>query len=58
MLIGPAETQFFRHRGRNGQGSRSRELYVSAPSWNGKWLSALLRAAGHPRPLTVPSEIR
>ena len=25
------------------------ELYASAPSWDGKWLSALLRAAGHPR---------
>lgn len=24
-------------------------LYASAPSWDGKWLSALLRAAGHPR---------
>lgn len=25
------------------------ELYASAPSWDGKWLSLLLRAAGHPR---------
>jgi hypothetical protein len=25
------------------------ELYASAPSWDGKWLSVLLRAAGHPR---------
>ena len=25
------------------------QLYASAPSWDGKWLSALLRAAGHPR---------
>lgn len=25
------------------------ELYASAPSWDGKWLSTLLRAAGHPR---------
>lgn len=25
------------------------ELYASAPSWDGKWLSALLRAAGLPR---------
>ena len=25
------------------------ELFASAPSWDGKWLSALLRAAGHPR---------
>lgn len=25
------------------------DLYASAPSWDGKWLSALLRAAGHPR---------
>jgi hypothetical protein len=24
-------------------------LYASAPSWDGKWLSALLRAAGRPR---------
>jgi hypothetical protein len=24
-------------------------LYASAPSWDGKWLSVLLRAAGHPR---------
>ncbi len=24
-------------------------LFASAPSWDGKWLSALLRAAGHPR---------
>lgn len=24
-------------------------LYASAPSWDGKWLSTLLRAAGHPR---------
>jgi hypothetical protein len=27
----------------------NQELYASAPSWDGKWLSALLRAAGHPR---------
>lgn len=25
------------------------DLLASAPSWDGKWLSALLRAAGHPR---------
>lgn len=25
------------------------KLYASAPSWDGKWLSALLRAAGYPR---------
>ena len=25
------------------------ELYASAPSWDGKWLSALLRGAGFPR---------
>lgn len=25
------------------------ELFASAPSWDGKWLSALLRAGGHPR---------
>jgi hypothetical protein len=25
------------------------QLYASAPSWDGKWLSLLLRAAGHPR---------
>ena len=25
------------------------ELYASAPSWDGKWLSALLRASGLPR---------
>ncbi len=25
------------------------QLYASAPSWDGKWLSALLRAAGIPR---------
>jgi hypothetical protein len=25
------------------------EIYVTAPSWDGKWLSALLRAAGLPR---------
>ncbi len=25
------------------------DLYASAPSWDGKWLSALLRAAGFPR---------
>ena len=25
------------------------DLYASAPSWDGKWLSTLLRAAGHPR---------
>jgi hypothetical protein len=25
------------------------DLYASAPSWDGKWLSALLRAAGLPR---------
>jgi hypothetical protein len=25
------------------------QLYASAPSWDGKWLSALLRAAGLPR---------
>lgn len=24
-------------------------LHASAPSWDGKWLSTLLRAAGHPR---------
>jgi hypothetical protein len=24
-------------------------LYASAPSWDGKWLSVLLRAAGYPR---------
>lgn len=24
-------------------------LYASAPSWDGKWLSVLLRGAGHPR---------
>lgn len=27
----------------------SHALYASAPSWDGKWLSALLRAAGLPR---------
>jgi hypothetical protein len=26
-----------------------REFYASAPSWDGKWLSVLLRAAGLPR---------
>src|SRR4051794_22886002 len=26
-----------------------RKLYASAPSWDGKWLSKLLRAAGLPR---------
>jgi hypothetical protein len=25
------------------------DLYVSAPSWDGKWLSVLLRASGYPR---------
>ncbi|TDK31770.1 transcriptional regulator [Rhizobium deserti] len=25
------------------------DLYASAPSWDGKWLSVLLRATGHPR---------
>jgi len=25
------------------------ELFASAPSWDGKWLSVLLRAAGFPR---------
>jgi hypothetical protein len=25
------------------------DLYASAPSWDGKWLSVLLRAAGYPR---------
>jgi hypothetical protein len=25
------------------------DLYASAPSWDGKWLSVLLRRAGHPR---------
>jgi hypothetical protein len=25
------------------------ELYASAPSWDGKWMSVLLRRAGHPR---------
>lgn len=25
------------------------DLFASAPSWDGKWLSALLRAAGYPR---------
>lgn len=25
------------------------DLYASAPSWDGKWMSLLLRAAGHPR---------
>lgn len=25
------------------------DLYASAPSWDGKWLSTLLRAAGYPR---------
>jgi DNA polymerase III epsilon subunit-like protein len=25
------------------------DLHASAPSWDGKWLSVLLRAAGHPR---------
>ncbi|MBP1884534.1 transcriptional regulator [Sinorhizobium mexicanum] len=25
------------------------QLYASAPSWDGKWLSVLLRAAGYPR---------
>jgi DNA polymerase III epsilon subunit-like protein len=25
------------------------QVYASAPSWDGKWLSVLLRAAGHPR---------
>lgn len=25
------------------------DLFASAPSWDGKWLSVLLRAAGHPR---------
>ncbi|WP_337270792.1 3'-5' exonuclease [Oryzifoliimicrobium ureilyticus] len=28
---------------------QSHELYASAPSWDGKWLSTLLRAAGRPR---------
>ena len=27
------------------------ELFASAPSWDGKWLSALLRGAGYPRHL-------
>jgi hypothetical protein len=27
----------------------SHEVYVSAPSWDGKWMSVLLRAAGLPR---------
>lgn len=27
------------------------DLYASAPSWDGKWLSALLRAGGYPRHL-------
>jgi hypothetical protein len=27
----------------------SHELYASAPSWDGQWLSKLLRAAGLPR---------
>lgn len=27
------------------------DLFASAPSWDGKWLSALLRAAGYPRHL-------
>lgn len=27
------------------------EVYASAPSWDGHWLSMLLRAAGHPRHL-------
>ena len=27
------------------------ELYASAPSWDGKWLSVLLRAAGYARHL-------
>jgi len=25
------------------------DLFASAPSWDGKWLSVLLRGAGHPR---------
>jgi hypothetical protein len=25
------------------------EVFASAPSWDGKWLSVLLRAAGYPR---------
>ena len=29
------------------------ELHASAPSWDGKWLSVLLRAAGHPRHLLL-----
>jgi hypothetical protein len=28
---------------------RGHDLVASAPSWDGKWLSALLRAGGHPR---------
>lgn len=28
---------------------RDHELFVSAPSWDGKWLSVLLRAGGYPR---------
>ena len=28
---------------------RPHEIYVSAPSWDGKWMSVLLRAAGLPR---------
>jgi hypothetical protein len=33
----------------NGRGASDHALYASAPSWDGKWLSALLRAAGLPR---------
>lgn len=28
---------------------KDHEVYVSAPSWDGKWMSVLLRAAGLPR---------
>ena len=29
----------------------TRQVFVSAPSWDGKWLSVLLRASGHQRHL-------
>lgn len=33
------------------EGLTGHELFASAPSWDGKWLSMLLRAAGRPRHL-------
>lgn len=35
--------------GRMLEGLAGHSFYASAPSWDGKWLSALLRAAGLPR---------